>query len=207
MIQPPIHSTVANHLFLLIVCSAIVVGGPAVRAGDDSACCVCQTKTCKVTVEKEEVDVACFDVECVDVCIPPVRFWWERGPLRQCGKIRTVKQLVVEKHPKQVCTYDWEVISICSRCYRDVHRLRCHQLGVAATTPAAEIGLPPAQESGHVEVHIADLDLDSVPHPTSSGRGTIAYDDPSGGRELISQPVVVGRPKQPVRLTPAFGQE
>ncbi|MFG0266021.1 MAG: hypothetical protein ACF8AM_12865, partial [Rhodopirellula sp. JB055] len=80
------------------------------------ACCFCQAGRCVVEVEKEEVDVTCFDVECETICIPPLRFPWECGPLKKCGKVRTVKKLVTDKKKKTVCTYDWSAIACCPDC-------------------------------------------------------------------------------------------
>ncbi|MCC9642113.1 hypothetical protein LOC71_07495 [Rhodopirellula sp. JC740] len=80
------------------------------------ACCFCQAGRCVVEVEKEEVDVKCFDVECETICIPPLRFPWECGPLKKCGKVRTIKKLVTDKKKKTVCTYDWSAITCCPDC-------------------------------------------------------------------------------------------
>ncbi|MEO9590744.1 hypothetical protein [Rhodopirellula bahusiensis] len=80
------------------------------------ACCFCQAGRCVVEVEKEEVDVKCFDVECEAICIPPLRFPWECGPLKKCGKVRTIKKLVIDKKTKTVCVYDWSAITCCPDC-------------------------------------------------------------------------------------------
>lgn len=112
-------------------------------AEDCSHCCrICKVKICNVTVGKEEIESNCFECEAVDICIPPVRFWWECGPLRQCGKIRTVNRLTTHSTTKTVCTYDWSVATVCRPCYRKVHRLRCRQLGLGEKATAAQVGLP-----------------------------------------------------------------
>ncbi|CAN0496398.1 unnamed protein product [Hapterophycus canaliculatus] len=64
---------------LLVAASASAVG---------PCCFFCQKGRCQVEVDVEEVDVAGFDVECEAICIPPLRFPWECGPLKKCGKVR-----------------------------------------------------------------------------------------------------------------------
>ena len=115
------------------------------------ACCVCQQKVCHLEVGQEEVDVSCFEVECEDVCIPPVRFWWECGPIKRCGKVRTVNKLTTESYTVTECTYDWSVKTICRECYRQVHRLRCHQLGLGPDATPEQVGLPVPQPLSDAE--------------------------------------------------------
>ena len=130
-------------------------------------CCVCAKKVCQVTVDREEVEKTCFDCKCEDICIPPVRFWWECGPLKKCGKIRTVRKLVPEKFTTTVCTYDWNVISICTGCYRHVHRLRCDEMGVAYETPAERLGLPVPLPNDDAQEHL------SIKIPRSPSQSTL----------------------------------
>src|SRR6056297_226167 len=125
----------------------VLLAAPTSMAGNclqkkSHQCCVCQQKTCKLNVDTVEVDEPCFDVECADVCIPPVRFWWQDCPPKRCAKIRTVSKLVVEKQTKTVCVYDWEVVTICRACYRHVHRLRCEELGLGYDATPGQVGLP-----------------------------------------------------------------
>jgi len=83
-------------------------------------CCFCQEGRCHVSVEQKEVDVKCFDVECEAICIPPLRFPWECGPLKKCGKVRIVKKLTTDKKKKCVCEYDWTAVHCCPDCYSRV---------------------------------------------------------------------------------------
>ncbi|WDQ16194.1 hypothetical protein [Rhodopirellula sp. P2] len=106
-------------LGLFALTASVVFSSTASAFGP--ACCFCQAGRCNVEVEKEEVDVTCFDVECETICIPPLRFPWECGPLKKCGKVRTVKKLVTDKKKKTVCTYDWSAIACCPDCR---HRAR-----------------------------------------------------------------------------------
>ncbi|WP_044255835.1 hypothetical protein [Rhodopirellula sp. SWK7] len=79
-------------------------------------CCFCQEGRCQVTVEREEVETKKFVVECEAICIPPLRFPWECGPLKKCGKVRCVKKLGSENGSKVVCVYDWTAIHCCPSC-------------------------------------------------------------------------------------------
>jgi len=138
-------------LRMLLAATIVLVADRTGRAADGDACCVCRQKKCKVTVDTQEVGVECDDVRCEDVCIPPVRFWWERGPLKTSGKIRTVRKLVTKDVGKKtVCTYDWEVVTMCAECFAKVHRLRCNQLHVHDGTPPRQVGLPVPLADGTV---------------------------------------------------------
>lgn len=106
-------------LGLFALTASVVFSSTASAFGP--ACCFCQAGRCVVEVEKEEVDVTCFDVECETICIPPLRFPWECGPLKKCGKVRTIKKLITDKKKETVCTYDWSAIACCPDCR---HRAR-----------------------------------------------------------------------------------
>lgn len=80
-------------------------------------CCFCEEGRCQVKVEREEVETKSFDVECEKICIPPLRFPWECGPLKKCGSVRCIKKLKSTKGTKEVCVYDWSVVC-CPSCYR-----------------------------------------------------------------------------------------
>ena len=85
-------------------------------------CCFCQKGRCQVEVDVEDVDVKIFDCECEAICIPPLRFPWECGPLKKCGKVRVVKKLVSDKKKCKVCTYDWTAIVCCPDCRSKMNR-------------------------------------------------------------------------------------
>lgn len=132
----------------MIAAIAVMVGWfPAVAAEAQctSCCSVCEQKVCHLEVDRQEIDVDCFEVECEDVCIPPVRFWWECGPIKRCGKVRTVNKLVTRSRTEIECSYDWSVVTICRACYRKIYRLRCQQLGLAPQATPKQVGLPAAK--------------------------------------------------------------
>ncbi len=128
---------------------------PTITEAEDQRrpCSCCRRTVCHVSAEREEVDDTGFRVRREDVCIPPIRFWWECGPIRRGGKVRTVSKLAQETTKKTVWTYEWNALTICGDCYRDVHRLRCDELGVPLETPAPRVGLPvavpPIRENDH----------------------------------------------------------
>ncbi len=79
-------------------------------------CCFCKEGRCQVKVDKEEVDVPEFTCKCETICVPPLRFPWECGPLKKCGKVRQVKVLGSEKSKETICTYDWSAVHCCPAC-------------------------------------------------------------------------------------------
>lgn len=171
------------------VATALALFSATDASAGHHACCVCQQKVCHLEIGEEEVDVNCFDVECEDVCIPPVRFWWECGPINRCGKVRTVHKLTTESHKKTECTYDWSVVTICRPCYHKVHRLRCHQLGLGAEATPEQVGLP-------TPTPVTDAESDEVvgfriPQPVKFEGASVEPSEQSGMLTTVETPVRV----------------
>lgn len=87
-------------------------------------CHYCQHKTCKLKVETETEKVSCFEVECKEICIPPITFPWQCRPT-SCGKVRTVHVLKPDSKEKQVCKYSWEIVTICPSCSSSLKAAGC----------------------------------------------------------------------------------
>ncbi|MEM9364960.1 MAG: hypothetical protein AAGD07_03115 [Planctomycetota bacterium] len=102
---------------------------PSVGLSFGPACCFCDQGHCQVEVGCEEVEETCYDVECEAICIPPLRFPWECGPLKKCGKVRVIRKLTEDKVTKKVCTYDWSAVACCPDC-----RKRCAGMGCDAAS-------------------------------------------------------------------------
>lgn len=112
----------------LVACGAIVANEPAQAGhGRHHRCMNCAQKRCELKVSRETEEVDCYEVECEDVCIPPVTFPWECRP-SHCGRIRTVAQLTTDTVERQVCVYEWDVVEICPRC--------CDAMRAAGCEPA-----------------------------------------------------------------------
>ncbi|MCM2370353.1 hypothetical protein [Aporhodopirellula aestuarii] len=101
-------------LGLLAAAAIMSLAGSASAFGP--CCCFCQEGRCQVTVEREEVETKEFVCECEAICIPPLRFPWECGPLKKCGKVRCVKTLGSVKGKETICVYDWSAIHCCPSC-------------------------------------------------------------------------------------------
>lgn len=92
--------------------------------GAHSQCFCCAQKTCSLTVSTATDTSECFDVECKDICIPPVTFPWECRP-KSCGRVRTVNVLTTEEREQTVCKYEWDIVVICPRCRDALHASGC----------------------------------------------------------------------------------
>jgi len=92
--------------------------------GVGPCCCFCSEGRCQVKVEREEVETKKFTCECETVCIPPVRFPWESGPSKKCGKVRKIKKLGTTKGKETVCTYEWSAVQCCPSCARKIRGRR-----------------------------------------------------------------------------------
>ncbi len=81
--------------------------------------CPLPDKTCVLSSEPTEVKKSCYRVECRDVCIPSIRFPWQKcvdSP--RCGKVIRVKVLVDDSRSCPDCKHDWNIVPICGCCAR-----------------------------------------------------------------------------------------
>lgn len=73
-------------------------------------------KTCRLYVETLKVKKHCYFFECKDVCIPPVRFPWQKCCDLKCGKVKTVRVLKKHEWKCDKCGYKWTVEDLCGSC-------------------------------------------------------------------------------------------
>ncbi|MFG0286650.1 MAG: hypothetical protein ACF8CQ_00655 [Rhodopirellula sp. JB044] len=99
-----------------LLAAAAVMSLASTASAVGPCCCFCQEGRCQVTVEKEEVETKKWVCKQEAICIPPLRFPWECGPLKKCGKVRCVKKLDTIKCKKTECVYDWTAIHCCPDC-------------------------------------------------------------------------------------------
>ena len=106
-------------------------------------CSRCGEKVCVTYASPGKETRQCWDVECVEVCIPPVRFPWQghdsagcadcpSTPLPRCGKVRCVRRLKAVEYECDACEYEHRIVR------------RCHTCGVL---PHADCVPPPAAVS------------------------------------------------------------
>lgn len=92
-------------LTLLTGCAGL--NRPCCRHGD---CPV--TKTCVPEVSTEKVTKDCWDVECEQICIPPVRCpWTKKDCSLECGTVIAVRRLKpVEIDCGEECVVDYKLV-------------------------------------------------------------------------------------------------
>ncbi|MEX2560277.1 MAG: hypothetical protein WD403_10205 [Pirellulales bacterium] len=81
--------------------------------------------SCSLKVEHEAAKQECYEIECKQVCIPPVRFPWQKCHGEACGRVRTVRVLKAEEHDVERCVYKWEVHRGCAGCGQAAGRCQC----------------------------------------------------------------------------------
>lgn len=66
---------------------------------------------CRPVPRQETVTRECFDVECEYICIPGIKFPWQRCcEPPSCGKVRCVRRLTSHEHECGTrIVWDWEV--------------------------------------------------------------------------------------------------
>jgi len=96
------------------------VAGNQRHAGhDDNGSCPQCGEACYPTVTAETETKRCWDVETKAICIPRVRFPWEKAgkgkgfsnsecPPPTCGRIKHVNRLMVYEYQCTVCKYTWD---------------------------------------------------------------------------------------------------
>lgn len=99
-------------------------------------------KVCTGLPEVEKVKGTEFDVECKDICIPRVRFPWEKDCCQpRCGRVRTVKVLKTVETEKEECAYKWDIHTILAPCkVKKCHKDKCETCAPACDScaPACE---------------------------------------------------------------------
>ncbi|HAH44944.1 hypothetical protein [Gimesia sp.] len=86
--------------------------------GSCNSCNSCShgCKSCRLHVETLKVKKHCFNIECKEVCIPPVRFPWQKCCELKCGKIKTVRVLKKHEYTCEKCGYKWDIENLCGAC-------------------------------------------------------------------------------------------
>jgi hypothetical protein len=90
----------------------------SLHAGPFGCPCCGSDGICILKAEPGTEKEKCYDVECEEVCIPPVRFPWESCRAPKCGRVRVVARLKHDEREEPVCKYEWQVV--CPRCGRPV---------------------------------------------------------------------------------------
>ena len=114
---------------ILLAITATMMGGNQNFANPGSPCCekangacgnsnYCSQgcKSCRLHVETLKVKKHCYSIECKDICIPPVRFPWQKCCTLKCGKIKTVRVLKKHNYTCEKCGYKWTVECNCGSC-------------------------------------------------------------------------------------------
>lgn len=82
---------------------------PNARQPCDTGSCGSKLLTCRPTHEEEDVEKSCYDVECRHICIPPIRFPWEKCCEPKCAKIKAVHVLTKRTWDCKKCVTNWNV--------------------------------------------------------------------------------------------------
>ncbi len=146
----------------VLLATAVWTGTRSAQAeGGNTCCCFCGKKVCVLEVSKAKEDVTCFDVEAKEICIPGIRFPWDKCGTRRCGSVRKICVLKEEKGEKTVCKYDWSIKTICTTCCRrhglkhggrhaEVHRDQRVPFEYYAADLEQQLGGSPRESSGQL---------------------------------------------------------
>lgn len=108
-------------LGVLILALVAVTGVSAYSL--DADCQRCQTSCnscqaiCRPHAEIKKIKKTCFDVECEQICIPAIRFPWQKCREPQCGRVITVHRLKKREYDcGEKCVTKWNIECSCGRC-------------------------------------------------------------------------------------------
>ena len=118
------------HVPAYAACDGSGCDGVGCDAGCGDCCVACpqcntSCKTCKLTVDEDEVSKHCWKVECEEICVPRFVFPWQKtccNPHANNGAcIRTVKVLKKHSYKCPECSYSWsaEDAGCCGGCCDD----------------------------------------------------------------------------------------
>ncbi|VAX40633.1 hypothetical protein MNBD_PLANCTO02-1404 [hydrothermal vent metagenome] len=104
-------------LAFALVCSSATVFAADSQCSDGSCaeqpCTECESeKTCLPESVTQKVKKSCYRIEYKEICIPKVRFPWEKYCEPKCGKVITVKILKKKKYTRKKQATKWNIFSI-----------------------------------------------------------------------------------------------
>jgi hypothetical protein len=115
--------------------------------GRKPANCGCQVKwVCCPTYEKEKIEKSGFEVESEHICVPKVKFPWQKCCTPRCAKVICVHRLKKEtKECGEKCVIKWEAKQVCVRCCKPTSGHNCgpnHGCGPSACAAPSEYHAP-----------------------------------------------------------------
>jgi len=175
-------------MITLSVGLAALWGMTGVATAVGPCCCFCQQGRCSVDVSVKEVDVKGFVIEHEAICIPPLRFPWECGPLKKCGKVRCIKVLSTDKRKEKVCVYDWEAVLCCPTCRDKIKRHRSCQHDIRSCISET---ITPIQPPMLPATNLDDQHPSAVAEVNATERSS--QSSPKGlSREIVAGEIVAG---------------
>lgn len=109
------------------------------HAGPCGTCCPRCHAYCQLTVTPDKEEKTCWEIECEEICIPAIRFPWEKCCEPKCGTVISVRRLKKVTYECPTCKYEWTpVCASCGSC--------CG--GAGAPQGAPPIAPPPPGELG-----------------------------------------------------------
>lgn len=109
------------RMMTLIAAATITVAGMA-QAGDcrhkkchEGRCVTCGDKVCIGHAVPAKETKECYLTECRDICIPKIHFPWQKCCKPRCGRVISVRVLLVKEYECNTCKWEWK-IKDCKAC-------------------------------------------------------------------------------------------
>lgn len=116
--RPCIQLLIPAALFLSTLTGRPLRGEAPVNAmregaGGDQITCPCCHHVCKLAVEKTKEKQSCWKVVREPICIPRIRFPWQKCDTPLCARIKYVNVLKEHEYECAVCHYQWSPECAC----------------------------------------------------------------------------------------------
>ena len=107
-------------------------------SGCSTGCATCPqcNASCQLEIKQGKEKKSCFKTECKTICIPKVRFPWQKCCEPRCAKAKTVKVLKKHSYECPKCEYKWTPVPCGNGCCGA--NGGCAEMSTEVPTPAAE---------------------------------------------------------------------
>ena len=112
-----------NRILTMLTAAAAFTAVSVALAGDccrsnncrEGRCVTCGDKVCTAQAVPAKETKTCFLTECKDICIPKIRFPWQKCCKPQCGRVISVRVLKIKEYECKTCKWEWKIKS-CAAC-------------------------------------------------------------------------------------------
>ena len=108
----------------MLLALLLVVATSTISFAQCKTCKSCGKEICYPEHKTKKVKVKYYDIECVRICVPGIRWPWQKCK-PGCGKVRVVKRLVIKEKEVEKCVCEWKAPKVCESCESGCKKGHC----------------------------------------------------------------------------------